>query len=916
MRANPGWFSILFVLRIAAILASLFIALPARAEGFRLELKSPARQNVATHSVVTPTLNLINDSAESRTFKIAAEIPEGWGFSANPSEIELGPGESSLIFTMITVPGDVPTGEVSLVIKAFPGDEPDNVSSVEMTAVLSLVVLLDLQPLLPDQPDAFTGDRIVQSFTITNKGNARDSVQIDFESRENWPVSLNRPEPVFTLAPGQSETFDVTIEVPAELPWSVMFTLNVTAHSLTPGFESVVATARTNTNVVTRELRGEPLYATVEGQAGLLTAWSDESGMASWFTLRNIGCQLTDERQIHLQSFSLLQTGDSLTSFSQSRAFSFSYNDSEHGYAKGGEFSLNLDAPLIGRRSSGTGADVLYRGDSTDYRMFFTRGEGSLRHNTAGVQVAQHIDDENIVRMTFLKESGGPGETDPSYTYGLFAENKPSQGVRISAETAWTDPSNSKVDNAWRLNGAWQDGPISVSGELLRAGDGFLGQWSDLELRRLVLSWRPTDDFNLWTNYYFSRNNLAGDPDSEARRIRNINFGGSWDLGRLGSLRVSRRNGRSEDVFLNSYDDLLHSTTFSLSRSWQDFSASATWLDQETRDLLDNTSDSIQMFRLNTATDLNAYTTLRLGYTDQTFDRADESGSHITSVDLGLETQLSDGLGFSLDLQRSDDNLLGIRTNLNGEIIYEFENGRMLSLLLRSFSGSAGSETNLGLEFIVPFSIPLTMLPRKGGIEGRVFYEADPERGIPNARMLIGQDTVVTNENGEFSFSGLDPGESSLDIDIASLGVCMKPSMEMPLLVAITAGSPTKVDIAIIQTAGIAGKVMRTDGRGGSEPLSSMAVKLEGGDLTEPRYRISDDSGRFVFADLNPGVYTATILENYLPEWTVVLDPAIQEIELSPSEVRDDIVFTIGPKQREIEITTEMPSGTEQQDSN
>jgi uncharacterized surface anchored protein len=195
-----------------------------------------------------------------------------------------------------------------------------------------------------------------------------------------------------------------------------------------------------------------------------------------------------------------------------------------------------------------------------------------------------------------------------------------------------------------------------------------------------------------------------------------------------------------------------------------------------------------------------------------------------------------------------------------------------------------------------------------GSAEGRVFIADQPDRGIPGVTVMAGEYAVGTDIDGHFELPALDPGDYLLTVDPASLGIGMRPMVELPITFTVSAGCTTRLEIPVVQSASIEGRVFMNIPAAPGEavstwPVADVRVELRGEDGSQ--YKYTDTIGHFIFFDLKPGEYTLTLLPDDIPAGYAVLEPTSYEIELAAGEPLRNMDFTIGPMEREIVITTD-----------
>jgi hypothetical protein len=114
--------------------------------------------------------------------------------------------------------------------------------------------------------------------------------------------------------------------------------------------------------------------------------------------------------------------------------------------------------------------------------------------------------------------------------------------------------------------------------------------------------------------------------------------------------------------------------------------------------------------------------------------------------------------------------------------------------------------------FIASYTIPLDLPAMKkqsiGSLKGKVI---DLENGetVSDRRMFVtaGEHIAATDRNGEFTFSAIEPGTYSLQLDQRAIGSSKITNEPLPLSVEVNGGETTYRDIGITTTCSISGTV-------------------------------------------------------------------------------------------------------------
>jgi uncharacterized membrane protein len=155
----------------------------------------------------------------------------------------LAPGEWSDVNAMVTIPaGAMMDDWDTVMVFAKSMGDPDNWDNAMLKTVTMAMYGVTLSP----ETDAQSGlpDQVVQySLTLTNTGNTVDSFDIT-ASGGAWVSHIPVTE-IEDLEPGESETVQVSVLVPANAPAGAMDTMTVTATSQGDDTESASSTLTT-----------------------------------------------------------------------------------------------------------------------------------------------------------------------------------------------------------------------------------------------------------------------------------------------------------------------------------------------------------------------------------------------------------------------------------------------------------------------------------------------------------------------------------------------------------------------------------------------------------------------------------------------------------------------------------------------
>jgi hypothetical protein len=177
------------------------------------------------------------------------------------------------------------------------------------------------------------------------------------------------------------------------------------------------------------------------------------------------------------------------------------------------------------------------------------------------------------------------------------------------------------------------------------------------------------------------------------------------------------------------------------------------------------------------------------------------------------------------------------------------------------------------ISYSFPFNIPIGRRKDIGFLQGRVF-DVETEKGIEGAIVRVGDNVIVTGKDGNFNIS-LKPGDYKLSVDRQKLGLDRTTVALMPVQLAIAGGLDKQVDIEVIRSGEINGRIMVYKFEQGllsagkdlveSHPLTGGLLELTDGN--ETRRATTDNNGVFSFKDLPPRNWKLKLYNEILPEY-------------------------------------------------
>ncbi|UCG12832.1 MAG: hypothetical protein JSU72_20585, partial [Deltaproteobacteria bacterium] len=273
------------------------------------------------------------------------------------------------------------------------------------------------------------------------------------------------------------------------------------------------------------------------------------------------------------------------------------------------------------------------------------------------------------------------------------------------------------------------------------------------------------------------------------------------------------------------------------------------------------------------------------------------------SIGFNASTMFRNALrfGFSFQSYNIVNKKLPYRDFLFTTLDLTLPNRHLISLKGRylRFDDLDRDEHSFFVAYTIPFGIPAMKKTSLGVLKGRI-VDADHASTppMPNVVVSAGEMTAVTDQNGEYIFPMMNPGNYCLKVDQRTVGMKRTTSKPPPLSVEVIGGKTVHQEIGISTTCHITGTVVllaadpsRTsaerlttqengfyiagNGESHSAPLTRDDL-IEVGGLDNILVQISngeevfsvrtDGKGRFSFQGIRPGKWKLTVYDQGLPQ--------------------------------------------------
>ncbi len=918
-RLSVGFFSL--------ILLSLFLD-PALAQdkghGVSVRPVGPTLIETEPSQILTTPFFVTNHTRGQRTFLENVQLPEGWHLISGEFPFELGAGKNDLRLVSFFVPLTTLAGRYEIVYavkdqRDYKIRDQDRIEVV----ILPMTRLEIIQRAVPEQ--IIAGETYQADLLVINQSNIKTLATLEIDSSEGYPAVSNlAPYSKFVLAPGTSQKIRVTVTTDRGIREKVMHHLTVRVKAQDISHGDITAATTVVVGIIPRVTGIRDPYHKIaawlritgvseEGRTGAQAEFSGSGYLdeerTRWidFLVRepNMTDQgllgLRDEYRLSLRSKkSELHVGD--------RNFSLSPLTEQFKYGRGVEGALNLKKLRLGGYFVGTRKEV---GETVEEEQ-----AGFL-----GYRLGQRLK----LNFNYLNKQGANGDSDIESIEALV---QPMESVALELERGMgrkREGGRNLTDDAWRarLTGEIRQ-KINYQFEKIYAGSDYPGYYRDVDTAHGTVIIPLLKRLRFRAFYAERQNNLKKSPSSPNALKERITQAGFNYQSLLGTrLSMGHERIQNEDTFLPADFHFEENTIhLGVGHSFDTFSfLTMVWVGQFDNKLTHQVND---MERYSIHADYSP--TLRQQYSGyfqgghQSFFNQD--AGQTKTAGLNASYKLMNRLFFNMGLQRNGlNNEAGQNDQWIAGLSYTLLNQHAMSLRARQIDfrkSDVKDSVSVVMTYVIPLKIPVGRKKSFGMFQGKIYDAQTPrQKGIPNAVIHINGATAVTDQDGEFLFPVLKPGNYFLWIERESLGINRVTTIKTPVEVTVVGGKKNKIDIGLTHSALLKGKAVLfrpidnrniMDGKREDEKevveangFSNLWLELENG--KETITQVTDSNGSFSFEGVRPGKWRLKVYSDNLPRLHY-LERDTFDLDLRPGS-EADIVIKVLPRLRTLEIIEE-----------
>lgn len=865
---------------------------------------------VQPQQVLTIPLKVTNNTLTTKELNDKIIVPTGWNIIKSPSFFSLNKGENEIRLISVIVPNSVAgIHKISYVVNDQEGFFYKKDIDIK---VLSNYELNVITRKIPDY--IIAGQLFEVEYIVSNLSNEKININFEIENDEDWNSFILSSD-VIELGIGESEKIILKVKANEKVRKTQKKSIKLKAVITKNNGEELAYMFNNSLEVIAIKSGIDDKYKRLPIDLSFNTNY------------KNNGIDYL----LELSGFTYLNEGetDYVNLFVASPEVVYSFEENRYSKLYEEKFSLDLNidnrivllgdnyytlSPLTEENRYGRG--IYISSGSDDYNIFGYYSN-NIYGNSWAVSGKYFLNDMIDLQANYLNKYVDEKNADYNIWSIRTYINK-HKNIDAQFEYAWANNDNSldigtekEFGKAWRteVEGNYQDLDFNV--EMYNANSAYPGEYSDVNKEYISLRYPLIqDNLFVWGNYKNIRRNLDLNQDLKtASNKSGYQIGFTHKHRYNGSYSYSYGNYSFYDRFIpSSYNDEKEMNHFNFSQSLNNFSIYSFYDWGKNINKITNISEDISNYGFSAfyyPLYKQRYKLYYNNFDDYDFERINKeeagvSATFIFTDDTGLtlnlsresrNKELSDIISLSLDKDLSIDNSIFIKGSYKNNEESEYEYTISLSYLYKNL-----------------FGIPIG-LREVGSIHGKVYDLESPNKdGIEGIVIRINNTTAVTDENGEYVFPSLAPGEYYISVDKGTIGFNKVTAEVNPFELSINAQENKELDFGIIRSAKITGNISRFEYDDNLKIKQEYILHEVGGagnivvELLSDRERYTvttDEEGKFMFEDLRPGKWIVNILETSgIPE-NYHFEKKQYVINIKPG-VTKNISTRLVPKNREI----------------
>jgi len=836
-----------------------------------------------------------NSSEKPLTVSVNVEIPERWNLITRPEPAVIKSGEQKFTVTSLQIPSAFSVGSYTVTVSVLDAETGKILSGNKTEIKVNEIENIALQ-LIESPEHVMAGEEYTARYYLKNLGNTEKNIFIE---TTNCDV---KGDPEVSLKPGESREITVFRQTSEEIYNTQK--IFCTVRALLSGevqeseFRPVIVFPVKNAK---RDLY---FRYPVTASATYLATNQDDRYQSAWqFELSGNGS--LDPQGKHQLEFLARGPNSSELSFLglydqyyisyQNKNLELSVGEMSYSFTpltESSRFGFGVESKLILNNGLGFGftyVDPRFYGGIKNEMAFYSQFEKD-RNNKAGVYYVlknnEGIEDEvSLISLNTAFQPWKRTTLEVEASRGFFGEI---------------------ADNAFRGNLNTQFWIFRAAGNYFYTGKNYPGYYSNSTFYSGSLSAQLTPKINAgvyarqdFTNAQLDTFFVTAPYSKSLQTFLNYNIASRTYL-KIYLREYERKDRLALDKF--HYKTRSVNSQFRQKLNRFEYSLLGEY-GQTTNFLMDKTQDTYRG-------------TANLGYRFNSNNaiRIFGSYSNVNSFVSGEQRNVTAGLSVSsqpfknfkanFHLQNAYDiedyyrnrNLMQLNLNYNFLRNHELSFRSYYTLFRRE---TENPEFFLSATYAYKLGVPVKQVIKAGDVKGRITNtEGEPVEGVV---LHLYNKSTITNNNGEYVFKTIPPGQHLLSVERSGFEIDEIPSIPMPVLVDVIEDRETTLNFRITEGAKLTGQFNLTESDGSELNRSNInpgniIIELKS---DFDNFRItSNENGRFSFPLVIPGAWTFRVYENSIPEGFEI-EKKLYRFDLHPGE-NVDLQIDVKRKKRTI----------------
>jgi len=896
------------------------------------------------HNTVTCLFRITNTGSTSQEFVSEINLPKGWKLITKEFPFIVNSDQSETRLVSFYVSSTTIAGTYDILYRVR-GREFPSVSDEYSFRVIVLPVRSVSISLVESPKFVIAGEDYKISYLIENKSNRIESIALEFESSDNYPVQSDQDQ--YNLNPGESVHFSVITKTESELS-------RVKKHMIIAKIKSLkdqkeIASLTNHVDLIPKKIVSATPYHQFPVRTTLKGFYSDRKS-------NNLGAQIDIEG-----AGTLNEKGESHIQFhfrgpdAYKKSVLADYDEYVVGY-RNNKFSVYIGdrrfslSHLTEKSRYGRGVEGKLNYKNYSFGGFYQKARWIFHANQEfGAYVNYSEKNKYKLGFNYLRKDMSDGSADIFSCVGKVVLFKKSS---LDLEVA-SGIRNKKTQYSYWMDLKSINSKINYLIRMIHADADFPGYYTDTQYLTASFSAPILQRFNINGNIRHQKQNYDLDTTRYSAPLsKNLEFGLNYRFKMGLTLDLDYYNRSSFDRLPDHlFDYTEHSVRFTVGQSFQKLNLSLSAETGQTNNKnFGKTSDMIRYMGSLYFIPTYKQSYRLFAYYDENM-RYSLERQHQFTFGLNVNIQMFKGISLYFNYQNNSSNeeYYQDRDLIEAKLSYRFKRSHMLSLRCRQTllpQSLDKKETAFLLEYNSSFNIPVSRKKDVGTVKGRVL---DVETGNPvkNLIIKINGSSVVSNKNGEFVFPSVLPKKYYLRVDRSRIGLNYVTLPRTPLEVNVQGGEELWIDLGVARATTFSGRIVlysavhdtthtMKDSLQNHEleeyfvvgnidqakkqsgelnqngmrttitnqkikmvedyPLPNSIVEIKQGDYV--KRQVTDVDGQFLFEELQPGKWTVKLYDNNMPE-NYQFEKETFEIELKPGEITKKNLKVI-PKKRRI----------------